>query len=62
MKTNLAKWKSKTPIIIDLNTIKKDKVSSEKRKRNQIYNKLDYLLSLTSIFDFFSFDTFKIIL
>ena len=36
------------------NIIKNDKVSKEKRKRNQIYTNLDYLLSLTTIFDFFS--------
>lgn len=32
----------------------------EKRKRTQAYNALDYILSLITYFDFFSFDAFKI--
>lgn len=39
-----------------------DKVYYEKRKRSQIYKALDYILSKVSYFDFFSFDTFQIIL
>lgn len=37
------------------------KIKHEKRRRNQIYNMLDYLLSLVTYFDFFSLDSFKIL-
>lgn len=45
---------------LNSNETKEDKIEKEKRKRNQAYVSLDYLLSLTSYFDFFSFDTFQI--
>lgn len=37
-----------------------EKIKTEKRKRNQAYAALDYLLSMTSYFDFFSADAFQI--
>jgi len=37
-----------------------EKITEEKRKRNQIYMTLDYFLSLLSYFDFFSFESFEI--
>ena len=37
-----------------------EKITNEKRRRNQLYNTLDYKLSLVSYFDFFSSDTFDI--
>ena len=36
------------------------KIELEKRRRHQAYTALDYHLSLTTDFDFFSFDTFQI--
>lgn len=39
-----------------------EKIKQEKRRRNQIYQSLDYLLSHLSYFDFFSKDAFQIIL
>lgn len=36
------------------------KIELEKRRRHQAYTALDYHLSLTTYFDFFSFDTFQI--
>jgi hypothetical protein len=36
------------------------RIAVEKRRRNQFYSSLDYLLSLLTYFDFFSFDAFKI--
>jgi hypothetical protein len=41
---------------------KEEKLFLEKRRRNQSYITLDYLLSVISYFDFFSNDTFKIVL
>jgi hypothetical protein len=38
-----------------------NKIEFEQRRRNQIYMKLDYLLSLVSYFDFFSTNAFQII-
>lgn len=40
---------------------KNDKIELEQRRRNQIYMKLDYLLSVITYFDFFSLDAFKTI-
>ena len=37
-----------------------EKIRDEKRRRNQAYHLLDYQLSLTSYFDFFSKDAFQI--
>jgi hypothetical protein len=37
-----------------------EKIKNEKRRRNQIYITLDYLLSILTYFDFFSNDAFKI--
>lgn len=37
------------------------KITLEKRKRNQLYITLDYILSVVSFFDFFSIDSFAII-
>ena len=37
------------------------KIESEKRKRHQLYNTLDYVLSNTTYFDFFSKDCFSVI-
>jgi hypothetical protein len=36
------------------------KIELERRRRHQAYTALDYHLSLTTYFDFFSFDTFQI--
>jgi hypothetical protein len=41
---------------------KEEKLFLEKRRRNQSYITLDYMLSVISYFDFFSTDTFKIVL
>ena len=38
-----------------------EKIKAEKRRRHQIYTLLDYTLSMTTYFDFFSKDTFQII-
>jgi len=60
-----AKLKSKMkgePLTFDFSSFKLDKVSIEKRKRYQAYLTLDYILSFLSYFDFFSQDTFKIVL
>lgn len=38
-----------------------EKIESEKRRRHQVYQSLDYLLSVITYFDFFSLDSFKII-
>jgi hypothetical protein len=37
------------------------KIEAEQRRRNQVYQSLDYLLSTVTYFDFFSLDSFKII-
>lgn len=62
MKNQFKKWKSPKNIVLDINFLNADKVSAEKRKRNQIYMSLDYFISMTSFFDFFSFDTFRMFL
>lgn len=47
---------------LDLTTINQiEKITLEKRKRNQLYITMDYILSAVSLFDFFSMDSFKII-
>lgn len=38
-----------------------NKIELEQRRRNQLYLKLDYLLSVITYFDFFSADAFKIV-
>jgi hypothetical protein len=43
------------------NLSKEKKIQTEKRRRNQIYQTLDYVLSIVTYFDFFSFDSFQII-
>lgn len=62
--TSTKKKFSPIPLIfkdhIDSTKTKEDKIQTEKRKRNQAYEALDYLLSLTSYFDFFSADAFNI--
>ena len=40
---------------------KTNKIELEQRRRNELYVKLDYLLSVVTYFDFFSIDTFKIV-
>ena len=53
-----------TPIVfsdhIDSTKTIEEKIKLEKRRRHQAYTALDYHLSLTTYFDFFSFDTFQI--
>ena len=39
-----------------------EKIKQEKRRRNQLYQSLDYFLSHLSYFDFFSKDAFQILL
>ena len=39
-----------------------EQIRKEKRNRNQAYQALDYLLSLTTWYDFFSTDTFQVFL
>jgi hypothetical protein len=39
-----------------------EQIRKEKRNRNQAYQALDYLLSLTTWYDFFSIDTFQVFL
>lgn len=46
---------------IDSTKTKEEKIKIEKRKRNQAYQALDYFLSLTTYFDFFSADVFQIV-
>jgi len=46
--------------ILDPTKTREEKIKIEKRKRNQIYTTLNYLLALNTYFDFFSSDTFKI--
>ena len=43
------------------NLSKDKKIQTEQRRRHQIYQGLDYLLSIVTYFDFFSLDSFKII-
>lgn len=38
----------------------KDPIKSERRRRNQAYQSLDYMLSRITYFDFFSYDAFNI--
>ena len=45
---------------IDSTKTIEQKIQIERRKRHQAYTALDYHLSLTTYFDFFSFDTFQI--
>lgn len=45
----------------DLSKPKEEKIKEEIRRRNQAYLSLDYMLSNVSYFDFFSYDTTKII-
>jgi hypothetical protein len=45
----------------DLNKTDEEKIHLEKRRRNQIYMLLDYVLSVVTYFDFFSHDTFAIV-
>ena len=45
---------------IDSTKTIEQKIQMERRKRHQAYTALDYHLSLTTYFDFFSFDTFQI--
>ena len=47
---------------INLNQEKEQKVLLEKRKRYQVYTLLDHLLTNLSYFDYFSSDTFKILI
>ena len=53
-----------TPIIfsdhIDSSKTIEQKIQLERRRRHQAYTALDYHLSLTTYFDFFSYDTFQI--
>jgi ATP-dependent Clp protease ATP-binding subunit ClpA len=53
-----------TPIVfsdhIDSTKTIEQKIQLERRRRHQAYTALDYHLSLTTYFDFFSFDTFQI--
>jgi|APCry1669190591_1035303.scaffolds.fasta_scaffold05083_2 hypothetical protein len=53
-----------TPIIfsdhIDSTKTIEQKIQLERRRRHQAYTALDYHLSLTTYFDFFSFDAFQI--
>lgn len=44
----------------DSTKTREEKIKIEKRKRHQAYSALDYSLSLTTYFDFFSFDAFQI--
>jgi hypothetical protein len=52
--------------LFSLQTINKESIDNkiiiEKRKRFQLYNALDYILSMTTYFDFFSEDAFLIVL
>tara|TARA_B100000989_G_C19499140_1_gene453441 strand:- start:272 stop:1081 length:810 start_codon:yes stop_codon:yes gene_type:complete len=43
-----------------INTILKNQIKSERRRRNQSYQSLDYMLSRITYFDFFSADAFNI--
>ena len=42
------------------NIIFKNQIKSERRRRNQSYQSLDYMLSRITYFDFFSADAFNI--
>nr|YP_009545344.1 ClpN [Mallomonas splendens]AYO28498.1 ClpN [Mallomonas splendens] len=46
---------------IDPTKTKEEKIKLEKRRRSQGYLALDYLLNLTTYFDFYSFDAFQIV-
>lgn len=45
-----------------MNSLVTEKITQEKRRRNQIYKSLDYSLSHLSYFDFFSKDALKIVI
>ena len=45
---------------IDPTKTREEKIEEEKRRRHQGYTNLEYLLNLTTYFDFFSADSFKI--
>ena len=48
-----------SPSYINENLSSFEKIEFEKRRRNQVYLALDYLLSALTYFDFFSFDAFQ---
>jgi len=49
------------PDYIDPTKTKEEKIKLEKRRRNQVYKTLDYVLSLNTYYDFFSADAFKVV-
>ena len=42
--------------------MKQDKINREIRKRHYTYTLLDYILSNSTYFDFFSLDTFQVLM
>ena len=42
--------------------MKQEKITREIRKRHYTYTLLDYILSNSTYFDFFSFDTFQVLM
>nr|AYO28206.1 ClpN [Synura sphagnicola] len=46
--------------LISNSKTREEKILIEKRKRNQVYRTLDYLLELNTYYDYFSLDSFKI--
>jgi|APCry1669189768_1035252.scaffolds.fasta_scaffold00055_20 hypothetical protein len=67
--TKLSFWKKEEQVNYEQNSLdnlipnlktREEKILIEKRKRNQVYRTLDYLLALNTYYDYFSLDSFKI--
>lgn len=57
---NLASLNDSIQDYSNTNKNKQKKIKDERRRRNQAYRSLDYYLSITNFFDFFSYDAFLI--
>jgi hypothetical protein len=58
--TNFSNFVEIPTVSFDPKKTKAEKQKNERRKRNQVYAALDYLLAQTSYFDFFSINTFQV--
>lgn len=58
--TNFSNFVDIPTVNFDPKKTKAEKKKNERRKRNQVYTALEYLLAQTSYYDFFSIDAFQI--